>query len=187
MAGVSDWTSLGFLAVVDAVLFALGVLVFRARDIGITRGFGLPLPRLGFGLGSPLGRSFAERLPIAAAFGVGLGLMGLIFALNAASLIESIGNIPQLQESTAGLSGCRRPDTAGVLQLTLFGFGSLVMVGAAALAAAGWASDETGLRLEMVLGAPISRFAWAVRSGIGVLAALGAMALVIAGLSAWAC
>jgi ABC-2 type transport system permease protein len=51
---------------------------------------------------------------------------------------------------------------------------------AAATLVAGWASDETSGRLEMLLSAPITRTAWAVRSGIGVLLAVGVMTLVIA-------
>jgi ABC-2 type transport system permease protein len=181
MAGVSDWTAVGVLALVEAGLFAAGVLVFRARDIGITVSTSLPLPRIGLGLGSVLSRSFAERLPIALAFGLGLGVMGLIFALNAQSLIETMGNLPQLQEIYRRFF----PDIdvfslPGVLQLSLFGFGSLVMVGAAAMAAGGWASDETDLRLEMIMAAPISRFGWVMRSGLGVLAALAVMALALA-------
>ena len=181
MAGVSDPTALALLAVVAAGLFTAGVLVFRARDIGITASIGLPLPRLGFGLGSVSGRSLAERLPVGLAFGVGLGLMGLVFALNAQSLIATIESLPQLQDIYRRFF----PDIdvlspPGVLQLTLFGFGSLVMVGAGALVAGGWASDETELRLEMILGVPISRFGWTVRSGFGMLAALGAMSVVLA-------
>jgi ABC-2 type transport system permease protein len=185
MAGVSDWTSVALLAVIEAGLFAAGAIVFRARDIGITLSTNLPLPRLGIGLGSVFSRSLAERLPIALAFGLGLGVMGLVFALNAQSLIETIANLPQLQDIYRRFF----PDIdvfslPGVLQLTLFGFGSLVMVGAAALAAGGWSSDETDLRLETILAAPISRFGWVVRSGLGMLAALAVMALVLAALVA---
>jgi ABC-2 type transport system permease protein len=165
---------------VAAGLFAAGVLVFRARDIGVTRSIGLGLPRLGFGLGSVTSRSFAERLPVAIAFGVGLGLMGLVFALNAQSLIETIESLPQLQDIYRRFfPNVDVSSTPGVLQLTLFGFGSLVMVGAGALAAGGWASDESEQRLEMILSAPVRRLGWTVRSGLGVMAALAAMSLIL--------
>jgi ABC-2 type transport system permease protein len=181
MAGVFDWASIALLAAVATALFIAGVLVFRARDIGITRSLGLGLPRLGFGLGSVTSRSFAERLPVGLAFGAGLGLMGLVFALNAQSLIQTIDSLPQLQDIYRRFF----PDIdvlspPGVLQLTLFGFGSLVMVGAGALAAGGWASDETELRLEMILGVPATRSGWTLRSGLGMLAALVVMAVVLA-------
>jgi ABC-2 type transport system permease protein len=155
--------------------------VFRARDIGITTSLGLGLPRLGVGLGSVVTRSLAERLPVALAFGLGLGVMGLVFALNAQSLLETIERLPQLQDIYRRFF----PDIdvlspPGVLQLTLFGFGSLVMVGAGALAAGGWASDETELRLEVILSSPLTRVGWMFRSGIGMLAALGVMSVVLA-------
>lgn len=181
MAGVSDWAGMAALAVVAAALFAVGVLTFRSRDIGITTSIGLGLPRVGFGLGGVLGRSFAERLPVGLAFGVGLGLLGLVFALNATALITTIDSLPQLQDIYRRFF----PDIdvtspPGILQLTLFGFGSLVMVGAGALAAGGWASDESELRLETILAVPITRLGWTVRSGLGMLLALCVMSLVLA-------
>lgn len=50
---------------------------------------------------------------------------------------------------------------------------------AAATFVSGWASDESERRLEFVLGAPIGRAAWALRSAASVLAAMAVTALVL--------
>jgi ABC-2 type transport system permease protein len=44
----------------------------------------------------------------------------------------------------------------------------------------GWAADETAGRLELVLASPLSRRAWMLRSGLGVLAAIALMTLLTA-------
>jgi ABC-2 type transport system permease protein len=51
---------------------------------------------------------------------------------------------------------------------------------AAATLVAGWASDETSGRLELVLATPLARRAWAVRSGQGVFLAITLMTIVFA-------
>jgi ABC-2 type transport system permease protein len=185
MAGVSDWPSLGVLFAVEGVLFVLGVLVFRTRDIGITRDVALPLPRLRLGLGGVIGRSFAERLPVAAWFGLGLGLMGLVYAINSAAFTESLRSIPQIQRIVQQfMPGVDIFTPGGVLQLVFFGFGTLLVAGAAGLLASGWASDESEGRLEVILAAPVSRTAWGVRSGVGALGAVAVLGVAMAALVA---
>ena len=62
---------------------------------------------------------------------------------------------------------------SALLQLTFFSFGSFIIGLAGASFLAGWAGDEGRRRLEVVLSTPRSRASWAVRSGLGVLAAIG--------------
>jgi putative exporter of polyketide antibiotics len=53
---------------------------------------------------------------------------------------------------------------------------------ATSLIVAGWSSDEGERRLELVLGAPVSRVGWTVRSTLGVLVGIAVMtAIFIAG------
>jgi ABC-2 type transport system permease protein len=73
---------------------------------------------------------------------------------------------------------------AGVLQLVFVDFGLIVMGIAAATIVAGWASDESSGRLEVLLSAPISRAAWMLRSGLGVLLAIVLIATFIASAAA---
>jgi ABC-2 type transport system permease protein len=51
---------------------------------------------------------------------------------------------------------------------------------AAATFVAGWASDETSGRLEMLLATPLSRSRWAVLSGLGVYLATAVMTAILA-------
>jgi ABC-2 type transport system permease protein len=57
----------------------------------------------------------------------------------------------------------------------------LIAVGfAAATLVAGWGSDETSGRLEMLLTTPLARRGWAVLSGVGVFLAIAVMTLLMA-------
>jgi ABC-2 type transport system permease protein len=71
---------------------------------------------------------------------------------------------------------------SALLQLTFFSFGSFILGLAGASFLAGWAGDEGRRRLEVVLATPRSRASWAVRGGLGVLAAIGVVTIVIAAL-----
>src|SRR4029079_2514830 len=64
--------------------------------------------------------------------------------------------------------------------LTFFSFGSFIIGLAGASFLAGWAGDEGRRRLEVVLSTPRSRASWAIRSGLGVLAAIGVVTVTIA-------
>jgi ABC-2 type transport system permease protein len=57
----------------------------------------------------------------------------------------------------------------GFLQLLFVEFGVILAGLAAATFVAGWASDETSGRLEMVLAAPLARIRWALAGGTGML------------------
>lgn len=183
IAGVYDWTSVGILALVGALFVGVGVLAFRARDIGSTVGGGIPLPRLRLGLGGPLGRSFADHLGISAWWGIGVGLFGLMFALNAESFADALRSIPQMGELVERFfPGIDVFSTGGVLQLVFFEVGTLIVVAYAAMVASGWAADEIERRLEFVLSAPLTRFGWGVRAGAGALLAVALFGSVLGGL-----
>ena len=63
----------------------------------------------------------------------------------------------------------------------VYGFGSVIVAGfAAATLVSGWASDETSGRLEMLLATPLARAQWAIRSGLGALAAIALITAIIA-------
>jgi putative exporter of polyketide antibiotics len=70
--------------------------------------------------------------------------------------------------------------TGGFLQLAFFSEAILVMTMAAGGFVGGWASDEGERRLELVLGAPVSRVRWAWRSAAAVHVAIGVMTVVMA-------
>ncbi|MEX2183510.1 MAG: ABC transporter permease subunit [Chloroflexota bacterium] len=181
LAGVADWPSLGLLAAVTAALLTAGVVAFERRDLGATVAIAwLRMPSLPAGVRGPFVRQFADRAGIAAAWGIGVGAYAALIAASADAFTESLKNIPGIVEYVKLLY----PDIdltqpSGILQLAFFAFGSLMVGLAAATFLAGWASDETRHRLDLVLSTPLSRVGWAVRSGLGVMAAIALTAGMI--------
>ena len=182
MAGVSDWPAVAILAVVDVVLLAIGVIAFDRRDLGGVANVGwLRLPSLPSGIAGPFSRQLADRAGIAIAWGLGIGLYGILIVASAQAFSDSIASLPQIAALIRLVyPGVDLSQPSGVLQLTFFGFGSFIFALAGASFLAGWASDEGRRRLEVVLTTPVSRGRWAVRSTLGALAAIGLMTAVVA-------
>ncbi len=181
LAGVTDWPSLGLLAAVIVILLTVGVLAFERRDLGDSGALRwLRLPSLPAGVGGPFTRQLADRAATAIAWGVGIGIYATLIVASAQAFAESIASIPQI----AALIRIIYPDVdisqpSGVLQLAFFNFGSLLMGLAGASFVAAWSGDETGGRLAVVMSAPIGRIGWMLRSGLGVLAAIGLATVVL--------
>jgi ABC-2 type transport system permease protein len=181
LAGRYDWGSLVPVAVLAAVLLALGIEAFARRDLGASSGVRVPgLPAVALGLRGPAGRSAGERLPLALAWGLGLGAFGLAMAAGSRSLADAFASSPDLARTIHGVFPGFDPTSAGgFLQLmvqllfVVAGFAAVTLV-------SGWAADETSGRLELLLASPLSRRAWMLRSGLGVLAAIALMTLLTA-------
>jgi ABC-2 type transport system permease protein len=177
-----DWLPLLGVAVLDLGLLGVGVAAFGRRDLGSTvhiREGGRNL--LPVGLGGPIARSSAERLPIAIASGFGLGLFGLIIAMSADAFVTMINET----EGFADLIAKFFPDleltsAAGVLELYFVNFGTLVIGLLAAAVVAGWSSDERERRLDMILATQLPRVRWALSSGIGVFVGIAVIAGMLA-------
>ena len=181
LAGQYDWAPVAGLGLLAAGLFAVGVLAFERRDIGRT--VRLPAPRtpaILLGLRGPFGRTFGERLRSAAVWGLAIGLYALVIAGTSSTLADAIGKIPALQQ----LMDFLYPDVdyttvAGVLELTLTKNGLIIFGFVAATAVAGWASEESSGRLEVLLSAPMQRVSWFVRSGLGTILAIIVSAAIV--------
>ena len=182
MAGVSDWPAVAALAVITLVLFAVGVVGFVRRDLGSMANVGwLRLPSLPAGITGPFTRQLADRTGIALAWGLGIGLYGVLIVASAEAFSDMITNLPQIAALIEAIyPGLDLTQPSAVLQLTFFGFGSFIIGLAGASFLAGWASDEGRRRLEVVLSTPRSRASWAMRSGLGVMGAIGVVTVVIA-------
>ncbi|MBI3745190.1 MAG: hypothetical protein HY264_01435 [Chloroflexi bacterium] len=183
LGGVFDWPSLIPGALLAVVLFAVGIELFARRDIGVTSRIPTPsVPETVLGLRGPTGRSFGERLPLAVAWGIGVGLMGFIFGAASLSLSSALANLsPETRQIWQSIFPNIDLTGAGAfLELAFITFGFILVGFAASTLVNGWASDETGGRLEMLLTTPMSRARWAAASGVGVLAAIAAMTAVIA-------
>ena len=182
LAGQYDWASLLPVAVASVALLAVGVEAFARRDLGVLSAIRVPGPPSALlGLHGPIGRSFGDRLPSGLAWGLGLGVFGLIFAASSRSLADAL---PKMSPATQQVFHTVLPNfdlttAGGLLQLVFVQLGFIVVGFAAASLVAGWASDETEGRLEMLLATPLARMPWAVNSAIGVYLAIAVMTLVL--------
>ena len=181
LAGQYDWASLVPVAVLAVALFAIGIEAFARRDLGAASAVRTPgLPTLTLGLGGPVQRAFGERLPATLAWGLGLGLFGLLVAAISRLMADEVAKSPDLAHTLhAAFPTFDLLSTGGFLQLMAQLL--LIVVGfAAATLVSGWGSDETSGRLEILLATPMARASWAVRSGLGVYAAIALMSAIMA-------
>ena len=183
LAGQYDWASLVPVVVASVTLLAVGVEAFARRDLGALSAIRVPGPPSALlGLHGPVERSFGERVPSALAWGLGLGMFGLVFAAASRSLADAL---PKMSPGTQQVFRAVLPNfdlttAGGLLQLVFVQLGFIVIGFAAATLVAGWASDETAGRLEMLLATPLARIRWAVSSAIGVYLAIAVMTVVLA-------
>ena len=180
LAGQYDWLSLVPTVVVAAVLFAVGIVAFDRRDLGSTSAIPLPaMPAALLGVRGPAGRSFGERLPMALAWGLGLGVYGLLIGASSASFASELVKSPDTLDLFKRIFPGHDIGTgAGFLQLLFAYLGFIVAGLAASTLVSGWASDESGRRLEMLLASPLGRARWAISGGVGVFGAIAAMTAV---------
>lgn len=186
LAGLYDWPSLVLVAVVAIVLFVVGIEAFARRDIGVTSAIRTPsLPHALVGLRGPAGRTAGHVLPSALAWGIGLGLFGLAIAGSGSSFVEQLANSPDFQRLLSTIfPGTDIASVGGFLQLLFVDFGLILAGLAAATLVAGWASDETSGRLELLLATPLGRRRWLVSGGIGMVAGVAVvMALTAVGIA----
>ena len=173
IVGVYDWPSLVLTAVVAAVLLALGVELFARRDLGVTLGLSAPgLPAALLGVGGPVGRAFGDQIPRALAWGIGLGLFGLMLASLVGALTSQIASQPQFMDLFRSLFPGYDITTAGGF-LQLYAQMLFIVAGyAGATFVAKWASDEGDGRLEMLLATPLARARWVIAGGLSAFGAV---------------
>jgi ABC-2 type transport system permease protein len=186
LAGAFDWTSLILVAVVAIALFVVGVEAFVRRDLGVTTSIRTPsLPHSLVGLRGPAGRTFGHNLPSAVAWGIGLGVFGLMIAASGRSFVEQLGKSPDFARLLGSVfPGIDLATAGGFLQLVFVEFGFILAGLAAATLVAGWASDETSGRLELLLATPLARAHWVVMGGLGAFVGIAVItAIAIAGIA----
>ncbi len=171
LAGAYDWPSLIPVAVAVVVFFVIGIEAFVRRDIGATSAVPTPsLPRFLVGLGGPAARSFGNGLPTAIAWGLGLGIYGLVIAASATAFTDLIQTSPDVAKLLqSAFPGTDILSVGGFLQLLFVQFGLILAGLAAATLVGAWASDETSGRLEMLLATPLARARWAIAGGLAIL------------------
>ena len=87
-----------FLGAVDVALFAVGVWAFVRRDIGGVLNVGwLRLPSMPAGVHGPFSRQLADRAGIAIAWGLGVGLYGMLIVASSAAFSQMLSTLPQIK------------------------------------------------------------------------------------------
>jgi ABC-2 type transport system permease protein len=181
LVGQFDWGGVALVGVVAVVLLAIGVELFARRDLGVTVGLSLPgLPTSVLGVRGPISRAFGEQLPRAAAWGIGMGIFGVMLVSLVGSFSAQIAKDSTLIQTFGQIFPNFKIDTAGGwLQL----FVQLLFIAAGfagTMFVAKWASDETGERLEMLLSTPMTRRAWVITGGIAALLAVAVTNVLLA-------
>lgn len=181
LAGFYDWTGLAAVGVVGVIFLALGVELFRRRDLGVTAGLSFPsLPKDVLGVRGPVARAFGDQLPRALAWGLGMGLMGALLASLVGSFATQVGTDSSLVKLFATIfPGYNFATAGGWLQLYVALF--YIAAGfAAATFVSKWASDETDGRLEEVLAGPMTRARWVIAGGAAAGVAVVLMTAILA-------
>jgi ABC-2 type transport system permease protein len=173
LVAIYDWPSLALVAVIAVALLAIGVELFARRDLGVTAGLSLPqLPAAVLGVRGPTSRAFGDQLPRALSWGIGLGLVGILYTSLAGSLADTIASSSGILDSFAILFP--NADFASVGGWMQF-YAELLFIAvgfAGATFVSRWASDEGDGRLEMALTTPLARFRWVVAGGAAALLAV---------------
>jgi ABC-2 type transport system permease protein len=171
LAGTYDWPSLIPVALAVVLFFVIGIEAFVRRDIGATSAVPTPsLPRFLVGLSGPAARSFGNGLSTAVAWGLGLGIYGLVIAASATAFTDLIQTSPDVAKLLqTAFPGVDILSVGGFLQLLFVQFGLILAGLAAATLVGAWASDETSGRLEMLLATPLARARWAMAGGLAIL------------------
>ena len=181
LVGIFDWPAVGLMLAIGVAFLAVGIELFQRRDLGVTVGLSLPgLPAAVLGVRGPTARAFGEQLPRALAWGIGLGLLGILFASFAGVLADQVTNLSGIATVFATLfPGVDFNSVGGWMQLyaeILFiaaGFAGTTLVSK-------WASDENDGRLEAVLSVPMTRARWVISGGIAALAATVVITVLLA-------
>jgi len=181
LVGIYDWPSLALVGLLGVAFLVTGVELFSRRDLGVTAGLSLPqLPAAVLGVHGPTARAFGDQLPRALSWGIGLGLVGILYTALAGSLADTISSSGGFMDSFSVLFP--NADFASVggwmqfyaeLLYIAIGFAGVTFVSK-------WASDEGDGRLEMALTTPLARARWVVAGGTAALLAVAVTTFLFA-------
>ena len=175
LAGEFDWASIGLVALVTVVLFAVGLELFSRRDLGVMTGLPVPgLPRATLGVRGPVGRAFGDQLPLALGWGIGIGVFGFLLAAVSRTFSDQlVTQFPTFADIIRTIFPSVDLASAGwFLQLVFVEMGLIIVGFSAATFVGKWASDETSGRVETLLAAPLTRGRWVVAGGLGAILAV---------------
>ncbi len=179
-----------------ALILGAGLALFLRRDLGAAFALVPARPVRGTGgsvalLGSVFSRGLRDAVVPTLAWGLGLGLYGIVGVSTAGAVMEPLRQIsktlPMLTRAVGDLTS-----NESYIGLGIFNYLPALLAMFAITQVWGWASDEEEGRLEMVMAGPLprwqvlgARYAAATLSLIGILVLFGACLLGAAGLAAF--
>jgi ABC-2 type transport system permease protein len=175
LAGEFDWASIGLVALVTVVLFAVGVELFSRRDLGVMTGLPVPgLPSATLGVRGPVTRALGDQVPLALGWGIGIGVFGFLLAAVSRTFSDQlVTQFPTFADIIRTIFPSVDLASAGwFLQLVFVEMGLIVVGFSAATFVGKWAADETSGRVETLLAAPLTRARWVVAGGLGAVLAV---------------
>jgi len=188
IAGAWDWPAVAAVAGAAVVLLGFGIVAFVRRDLLVPTGGRVRFPTLPIFLAGPFTRALGERLPASIVWGGALGLFGLIISFSVDEFVATLSSIPEIVDLIKRVfPNADILSAGGFLHLSFFSEAILIVSIATAALVAGWASDESDRRLELLLSPPVGRAGWAVKSGLAVMAGIAiVIAIMVAGVLAGA-
>lgn len=184
LAGEYDWPSLGLVAIVSLVFFTAGLEAFARRDLGLGPRSTPRLPDLPdatLGCRGPVSRTFGEVLPLALAWGAGIGVFGLVMAASSGAFAEQLARTPDIAPAIRAMFPKYDITTTGGALEADFMLIAFVLIGLATSGLVGrWAADESGGRLELLLSTPLTRLRWVITGGLAVYLAVAGISLISA-------
>ena len=181
LVGMYDWLPVALVGATGVILLVIGVELFVRRDLGVTAGLSLPgLPTVLLGVHGPVSRAMGEQLPRALSWGIGIGLIGALYASLVGPMATQLGHDSSLVVTMGALfPNVDLASTGGWMQL----YAELLYIAAgfgAATFVSKWASEEGDGQLEMVLTTPTTRVGWTVAGGIAAILAVAGMTVLFA-------
>jgi ABC-2 type transport system permease protein len=171
------WWVLVLPAAASVLLVSLAVLLARRRDLGAGMLVSRPgRERASAGLAGPLGLAWRLHRGPLLGWMLGFAAFGAIFGAIAEDVSSLLDDNPQLAEIITRLGGSL--DVADAFVASVFGLLALVAAGYVIQATLQIRAEETGLRVEHVLGRPVSRWRWALSHLL--MAVLGTVLLLAA-------
>jgi ABC-2 type transport system permease protein len=140
------------------------------------------LPATTLGIRGPVRRAFGDQLPLALAWGLGIGVFGFLLAAVSGTFASQLTTqFPTFADLIRTIfPGVNLNSSGWFLQLIFVEMGLIVIGFAAATFVGKWAADEGTGRLEMLLATPLTRAWWALAGGIGAMLAVLVTTVVFA-------
>lgn len=183
-----DWGAWAVLVFFAALCVALTGLIFSRRDIGHAfapfrrEGRAQATPRSSSStlLGSPFQKAVRDLIGPTIAWGIGLGMYGVIIMGTANEMLEPMRQMAQGMGWLARLLG-DLTSTEAYLSVAMFTYLPVILTAYSIMQVEGWASDEEEGRLEVLAAMPLPRWQILFARYMAIAAGLAVVLVFIGG------